>query len=91
MNRPVRPALSGFEHRLLSIVGRLVPFHEREEWSRSWQAELWYMRQRSHHRHVSPLAGIVDLSIGLMRDALWLRTEKWRIGYSDTEIGRAHV
>jgi hypothetical protein len=73
-----------FERRLLSTVGRLVPAHEREEWSRTWQAELWYMRQRSRHRHVSPLAGITDLSIGLTRDALWLRTEDWRLAVSDT-------
>jgi hypothetical protein len=86
MSRPVRPTLPGFERNLLSVVRRLVPAHEREEWSRTWQAELWYMHQRSRHRHVSPLAGIVDLSIGLTRDALWLRTEKWRIGSSDTAM-----
>ena len=84
MSRPVRPTLSGFERNLLSIVRRLVPAYEREEWSRTWQAELWYMHRRSRHRHVSPVAGIVDLSIGLTRDALWLRTEKWRVGSSDT-------
>jgi hypothetical protein len=86
MSRPVRPTLPVFERNVLSVVSRLVPFHEREEWSRTWQAELWYMRQRSQHRHVSPLAGIADLSIGLTRDALWLRTEKWRVGYSDTAM-----
>ena len=84
MIRPVRPALTGFERNLLSIVRWLVPAYEREEWSRTWQAELWYMHQRSHHRHVSPRAGVIDLSIGLTRDALWLRTEKWRVGSSDT-------
>jgi hypothetical protein len=84
MSRPVRPILPGFERNLLSIVRRLVPAHEREEWSRTWQAELWYMHQRSRHRHVSPVAGVIDLSIGLTRDALWLRTEKWRVGSSDT-------
>ena len=42
------------------------------------------MHQRSHHRHVSPLAGMTDLSIGLTRDALWLRTEDWRLAFSDT-------
>jgi len=86
MSQPVRPTLPGFERSLVNVVQRLVPVYEREEWSRSWQAELWYMRQRSHHRRVSPLAGIVDLSIGLTRDALWLRTENWRIGYSDTAM-----
>jgi hypothetical protein len=83
MSRAV-PQEPRFERHLLSTVGRLVPAHEREEWSRIWQAELWYMRQRSRHRHVSPLAGITDLSIGLTRDALWLRTEDWRLAVSDT-------
>lgn len=86
MSRPVRPALPGFERNLLSVVRWLVPVHEREEWSRTWQAELWHMRQRSRHRHVSPVAGILDLSIGLTRDALWLRTERWRVGSSDTAM-----
>jgi hypothetical protein len=84
MSRADSPRLPLFERHLLSTVGRLVPANEREEWSRTWQAELWYMRQRSCHRHVSPLAGITDLSIGLTRDALWLRTEDWRLAVSDT-------
>jgi hypothetical protein len=84
MSRPTRPTLPEYERNLLSVVRWLVPAHERDEWSRTWQAELWYMRQRSRHRHVSPLAGVIDLSIGLTRDALWLRTERWRVGSSDT-------
>jgi hypothetical protein len=83
MNRVV-PKLPRFERSLLSIVGRLVPPRDREEWSRSWQAELWYMHQRSRHRHISPLAGVTDLSIGLTRDALWLRTEDWSLTFGDT-------
>ncbi|MFL6308181.1 MAG: hypothetical protein ACJ72H_31995 [Candidatus Sulfotelmatobacter sp.] len=84
MRQSVSPALPAFERTLLCIVKKLVPPHEREEWSRSWQAELWYMHQRSRHRDVSPLAGIFDLSMGLTRDALWLRTETWSIAFSDT-------
>jgi hypothetical protein len=84
MNHIARPTLPRFERCLLTTVGRLVPVQDRDEWSRTWQAELWYMHQRSHHRHISPLAGITDLSIGLMRDALWLRTEGWRLNFSDT-------
>jgi hypothetical protein len=44
------------------------------------------MHQRSRHRHVSPFAGILDLSIGLTRDALWLRTELWSVTFSDTAM-----
>jgi hypothetical protein len=77
-------ALHGFERMLLRSIGRLVPGHEREEWSRAWRAELWYVHHRSRHRCVSPVAGIADLSIGLTRDAIWLRTEDWRIAVGDT-------
>jgi hypothetical protein len=86
MSPSVPPTLPGFERNLLSIVSRLAPFQEREEWSRSWQAELWYMRQRNRHRQVSPLGGVLDLSIGLTRDALWLRMETWRVAFSDTAM-----
>ena len=62
MNRVV-PKLPRFERSLLTIVGRLVPVQDRDEWSRTWQAELWHLHQRSRHRHISPLAGVTDLSI----------------------------
>jgi hypothetical protein len=84
MSQAVPPTLPRFERNLLTIIRRLVPAQEREEWSRTWQAELWYMHQRSQHRHVSPLTGIADLSVGLTRDALWLRTEDWRLAFGDT-------
>lgn len=73
-----------FERILLRCVGKLVPAHEREEWSRGWRAELWYMHSRSRYRRVSTLAAIAGLSIGLTRDALWLRGEDWRLTFSDT-------
>jgi hypothetical protein len=84
MSHAVPPTLPRFERNLLSMVRKLVPADEREEWSRIWQAELWHAHHRSCHRHVSPLAGIADLSIGLTRDAFWLRTESWRLALSDT-------
>jgi hypothetical protein len=86
MSPVLSPTLPGFERSFLRIIRRLVPSHERDEWSRTWQAELWYMHQRSCHRHLSPVAGILDLSIGLTRDALWLRTEEWRVAIIDTAM-----
>ena len=84
MNDGVRSTLPRFERTLLISIGKLVPAQEREEWSRAWRAELWHMHQRSRHRRVSPLTGIADLSIGLTRDALWLRGEEWRLTFGDT-------
>jgi hypothetical protein len=75
-----------FDRNLLRAVEKVVPSAEREEWSRTWEAELWHM----HHRrriHSSRTLGITaDLSIGLTRDALWLRTDSWRRSFSGTPI-----
>jgi hypothetical protein len=67
-------ALPRFDRNLLRVVEKVVPASEREEWARTWSAELWHM----HHRGRKKDFGItVDLSIGLMCDALWLRTDSW--------------
>ena len=87
---PLHPAspLPVFDRRLLSAVERIVPAAERPEWSRTWHAELWHMHHRTRarrtHSGAQTLALISDLSIGLTRDALWLRTESWRRALSGT-------
>ncbi|HEV2646684.1 MAG TPA: hypothetical protein VGU46_09995 [Acidobacteriaceae bacterium] len=61
------------DRTLLRVVRHIVPQFEREEWTRVWHAELW------HARHLGRNAGgATGLSIGLVRDALWLRMESWR-------------
>jgi hypothetical protein len=75
-----------FDRNLLRIVEKVVPRGEREEWSRAWEAELWHMHHCGSPRRTS-IAGITaDFSIGLTRDALWLRTESWRHTFSGTAI-----
>ena len=64
------------ENNLLKYGQRLVPLDQRAEWLRSWQGELWYERSLSRH----------DLSMGLVRDALWLRTDRWRQEMSGTAV-----
>jgi hypothetical protein len=91
---PLHPAptlpnpLPNFDRRLLHTVERIVPPAERSEWSRTWHAELWHMHHRAGMRRARSraqnLAVISDLSIGLTRDALWLRTESWRRALSGT-------
>ena len=75
------PSHSRLDHSLLQLGQRLVPAAERSEWLRSWEAELWYMHIRQtrpgHHR---------SLTFGLLRDALWLRTDSWRIALSGTAL-----
>jgi len=86
-SRPLPPSLPRFDRRLLRAVACLVPAPEREDWSRTWQAELWHLHHRSrtrptHFRRLHALSVMADLSIGLTLDALWLRTDLWRRTYS---------
>ena len=85
---PVLPLpLPLFDTQLLRISERIVPIAERAEWSRSWQAELWHLHHRTRSRnHLQSLALRIDLSIGVLRDALWLRTESWRRAFSGTAL-----
>jgi hypothetical protein len=65
--------LTQSDRNLLRAVERIVPRAERDEWNRAWRAELWHMRHRR-----TPRRAAADLTLGLICDALWLRTESWR-------------
>jgi hypothetical protein len=73
--------LTAFDRALLRAGEKIVPSPEREEWSRTWRAELWHMH---HRRHQQSLRMTVDLSIGLMCDAMWLRADCWSRALSGT-------
>ena len=62
--------LPSFDRTLLRAVERIVPGPRREEWSRTWRAELWHMHHRE--RRARTFGITIDLSIGLVCDALWL-------------------
>jgi hypothetical protein len=68
-------ALPWFDRNLLRAVEKIVPADDRAEWSRTWRAELWHMHHRA--RRAKNLGITIDLSIGLICDALWLRTDRW--------------
>ena len=78
------PSLPPFDRKLLGVVERLVPLAERKEWSRAWQAELWHMHHRTGVRHRSEFMMMADFTVGLTRDALWLRIESWRRAFTGT-------
>ena len=88
MSHELPSPLPRYDRNLLSAVARIVPASERVEWSRIWQAELWHMHHRGHPtsrwRRTLTVAMTTDLSIGLTRDALWLRGEGWRRALSGT-------
>jgi hypothetical protein len=82
---PMYPSpLPLFDRNLLRAVEKIVPAAEREEWSRTWRAELWHMHYRGRDRRALNLRSTVDLSIGLTCDALWLRTDSWSRALSGT-------
>jgi hypothetical protein len=74
--------LPSFDRTLLRAVERIVPGPQREEWSRTWRAELWHMHHRD--RRARTFGITIDLSIGLVCDALWLRTDCWGRALSGT-------
>jgi hypothetical protein len=86
MSQVLPPSLPLFDRNLLNAVERLVPSAEREEWFRTWQAELWHLHHRNRNRRIPSLAVVTDLSIGLTCDALWLRTDSWRRAFSGTAV-----
>jgi hypothetical protein len=74
--------LPWFDRNLLRAVEKIVPAGEREEWLRTWRAELWHMHHRARRnertgRRAKDLGIAVDLAVGLVCDAVWLRTDKW--------------
>lgn len=84
MRQPLASSLPLLDRNLLRAVEKVVPTEEREEWARTWQAELWHMRHCSRNRRSSFSGITTDLSIGLIRDALWLRTDNWRRSFTGT-------
>ena len=77
MNAWPSPSLRRLDRLLLRCGRRLVPAGEQGEWLRSWEAELFYMHSRGQRR---------SLTCGLLRDALWLRKDSWRIALSGTAL-----
>ncbi len=83
--RPISSSpLPLFDRNLLLAVEKIVPAAEREEWSRTWRAELWHMHHRGRRRRTQDFRSTVDFSIGLTCDALWLRTDSWSRALSGT-------
>lgn len=82
MTAPLPSPLPRLDRALLRAGRHIVPVGERTDWLRCWHAELW------HRRH--PRAGAAhlasDLYPGLIRDALWLRTDSWSRAFAGTAL-----
>jgi len=86
MSQHLPSPLPLFDRNLLRAIEKVVPRGEREDWSRTWEAELWHMHHRNRIHSSRTLGITADLSIGLTRDALWLRTDGWRRSFSGTPV-----
>lgn len=82
MTFPSSSLLSRFDRVLLQTAQRIVPLGERADWLRCWHAELWHRR----YPRAAVSHSAADLYPGLVRDALWLRTESWRRALSGTAL-----
>jgi hypothetical protein len=76
--------LPRFDRWMLGAVATLVPADEREEWMRTWQAELWHLHDRRPRRGLRGWVVSAEMPVGLTRDACWLRTDRWRRTYAGT-------
>ena len=73
--------LTSSDRNLLRVLSVIVPADERGEWLRTWQGELWH----NHHRGRAAVARTsANLNVGLARDAMWLRGDRWRQQWSGT-------
>ena len=75
-----------FDRSLLHLVAKLVPAGDREEWDRTWQAELWHMRHPRHKSGQTNPRTVADLAAGIVLDGWWLRAEAWRRRFSGTAL-----
>jgi hypothetical protein len=67
-----------FQRVFLRCVQHLVPVAERNDFLRSWHAELYHIDHCVPRRRLSALRMHVDLPLGVASDALWLRTHSLR-------------
>jgi hypothetical protein len=80
-----RPTPLPLLHRaVLHSVEHIVPVAEREDFLRSWHAELYHMRHCVPRRRLGALRLHIDLPLGVASDAIWLRTHSLRRSLAGT-------
>jgi hypothetical protein len=80
-----RPSsLPAFHRAVLRYVQYLVPVSERDEFLRSWHAELFHVHHCVPRRNLGALRLHLDLPLGVASDALWLRTHSLRRSFAGT-------
>ena len=80
-----RPSpLPVFHRAVLRSVQHLVPVSERDEFLRSWHAELFHMHHCVPRGRLSTVRLHIDLPLGVVSDALWLRTHSLRRSLAGT-------
>jgi hypothetical protein len=82
-----RPCSLSIVHRaVLGAMQYMVPLAERDDFLRSWRAELYHMYYCIPRRRFSALRLDIDLPLGVASDALWLRTHSLRRSLAGTPV-----
>jgi len=80
-----RPSpLPAFHCAVLRSVQHLVPVSDRDEFLRSWHAELFHMHHCVPRGRLNTVRLHIDLPLGVASDALWLRTHSIRRSLAGT-------
>lgn len=80
-----RPCSLPLVHRaVLRVMQHVVPPPERDDFLRSWHAELFHMHHCVPRGRLSALRLHIDLPLGVASDALWLRTHNLRRSLTGT-------
>ena len=76
--------LPALNRLVLRSVQHLVPVSEGDDFLRSWQAELFHMHHCVPRGRLSTVRLHIDLPLGVVSDALWLRTHSLRRSLAGT-------
>ena len=69
------------DRHLLDLLALVVPCQDRDEWTRTWYAELWHVHHAARYRAHRAVAG---LAIGVACDAMWMRTDSLKRRWAGT-------
>lgn len=83
----IRPSSLPLFHRtVLRSVEYIVPRDERDDFIRSWHAELWHMNHCVPRKRLGTFRRQIDMPLGVTSDAIWLRTHSIRRSLAGTPM-----
>ena len=77
---------------IVSVVSRILPGEQRQDWQREWQAEVWHSWHFLSHAgawDIREQARLVRRCLGVVPDAVWQLTGRITAGSRDSERVRS--